>query len=89
MGRILHCCLDIRGAMRWPKRQLGRMFRDENGSYVTAEAAWSQLADELAKGHKVLPMCDCPDFNYETGCPGKETAPPNSVATGNAPKEGT
>lgn len=77
MGTILHCCLDTRGAMKWPKRELAKLVRDtETGRYLSAEAAWNWLADELAKGHKVLPMCDCPDFDYEKGCPGKVVAEP-------------
>jgi len=68
---ILHCCLDIRGAMRWPKRQLAKLLVRDDGSHASAEEAWQYLADELAKGHKVLPMCDCPDFDFATGCPGK------------------
>lgn len=68
---IVHMCLDIRGAMRWSRRQLGQMFRRDDGSYASADEAFEFLADELAKGHRVLPMGNpCPGFNYETGCPG-------------------
>lgn len=77
MSRILHCCLDIRGAMRWKKSQLSKLVRDtETGRYLSADAAWQWLADELAKGRAVLPMCDCPDFDYQKGCPGKDAPPP-------------
>ncbi len=72
MSRIIHLCLDIAGALRWPKRQLARMFRDEAGRYIGADAARDHLIDQLAMGRKVLPMCDCADFDYQLGCPGKE-----------------
>ncbi len=83
---ILHCCLDIRGAMKWPKRQLGKMFREpKSGAYLSADAAWALLADELAKGHKVLAMCDCPDFDPQTGCPGKRVEEPAAETGGTPP----
>jgi hypothetical protein len=30
------------------------------------------MKGELAKGHKVLPMCRCSNFDYQTGCKGHE-----------------
>jgi len=73
--RILHMCLDTRGALNWPKSQLRNLIRDtETGRYMTPDKARAWLLDELAKGHEVLPMCGCPDFDFKTGCPGKELA---------------
>lgn len=78
MSLIIHCCLDIRGAMRWSKRQLGSMLTREDGSHASPDEAWSYLADELAKGHKVLPLGDaCEGFDYQKGCPGHEAVPSN------------
>lgn len=76
MSTVIHCCLSIRGAMRWSKRQLRSMLRREDGSYATAEEAWTFLADELAKGHEVLPMGECEGFSYQTGCPGHSSPAP-------------
>lgn len=73
---ILHLSLDIRGALRWSNRELSEMFRREDGSYLDAAEAWSYLADELAKGRRVLPLSeDCDGFDYETGCPGHIVKP--------------
>jgi hypothetical protein len=73
MSSILHCCLDIRGAMRWPKRQLGMMLVRADGSHASAEEAWEYLADQLAMGRRVIPLGEaCEGFDYATGCPGHE-----------------
>lgn len=72
--RIVHMCLDTRGAIQWPKSRLKALVRDmETGRYVSADKARAYLLDELARGHEVLPMCDCPDFDFKKGCPGKPT----------------
>ena len=58
---ILHCHLDIRGALRsLKKRQLSRMFCDD-GRWLTADEAREVLFDHLANGRMVLPIgepCD-------------------------------
>lgn len=70
--QMMHMCLDTRGALNWPKRELAKLVRDKvTGRYLSADAAREWLLDELAKGHEVLPMCDCPNFDFKKGCPGK------------------
>ena len=64
---ILHVCLSIRGALR------GRKFDDfmhDDGSPMSRDEAFEFLCDQLAMGRMVLPMTECPDFDYQTGCPG-------------------
>lgn len=74
--RVVHMCLDIRGAMRWSKSRLKGFF-DINGRPGTADEVWNYLADELAKGHRVLPMGRaCDGFSSLTGCPGHAAAKP-------------
>lgn len=66
----MHMCLDIRGAMQWSKRRLAGLVTVD-GRRGTAKEAWSFLADELARGRRVLPLGEpCEGFSYETGCPG-------------------
>jgi hypothetical protein len=73
MTKTVHMCVDIRGLMQRPKRELKNWFCKLDGRYATASEAWDYLADELAKGHKVLPYGpECEGFSYETGCPGHE-----------------
>lgn len=73
-------CLDISGALRWPDKDLAKMFTDDgtprSGSYVRD---WLKL--QQAKGRRVLPMCDppCEGFSYETGCPGHPCEETESV----------
>jgi hypothetical protein len=46
---------------------------------MNGDEAWNALADELAKGHRVIPVGDaCEGFSYQTGCPGHETSPVRS-----------
>lgn len=76
MSRTLHVCLSVRGALRWSRRHLSRLFRTEDGRrYLTAHKAHEALCDELAKGREVIPIGDaCEGFSYLTGCPGHETS---------------
>lgn len=72
-GRVLHTCLSVRGALKWPKSRLKGMFRDrETGRAISADAAREVLLEHLSQGHEVLPMCSCPGFDFKNGCPGKE-----------------
>ena len=74
MRRITHCCVDIRGALRWPAKQLKFLLRHPDGRGMTADEVREALLDELAKGREVLPVGDpCEGFDYKTGCPGHET----------------
>ncbi len=70
-GRTIHCCLDIRGALRQPKKKLGLMFITDGGRRATWFEAQETLFNALSRGHKVLPIGDpCDGFDYQTGCPG-------------------
>lgn len=72
MNRIVHMCLSVRGALNWPRRRLKGMFRDtETGRVLTPLEAREELLDHLSLGHEVIPMCQCPDFDFKKGCAGK------------------
>ena len=67
--RKFHICLNIRGALR------GQMFNDfinDDGSPKSRDEAFEFLCDQLAMGRKVLPLADCENFDYQTGCPGHD-----------------
>lgn len=34
----------------------------------------TELQWHLNKGHRVIPIGHCPDFDYQTGCPGHDQA---------------
>lgn len=61
--RTIHCCLDIRGALRWPLRRLRGMFRIDGRACSGAEAR-EILFDHLSQGRRVLPMGEpCEGFS--------------------------
>lgn len=72
MSKTVHMCLDIRGALRWGKKKMRGMFKDESGRTLTPDEAEEFLFDCLAKGWRVIPLTHvpCEGFSYETGCPG-------------------
>lgn len=74
MGKIIHSCLDVRGALKWPKGKLKGMFKHESGRATTADESRSILFDELAKGHEVIPFGPCDNFDFKSGCQGHQTA---------------
>jgi len=48
------------------------MLTDDDGKRLTAEEAKEYLLDELAKGHEVLPLGECTNFDWKTGCKGHD-----------------
>jgi hypothetical protein len=71
-GRIIHMCADIRGMLNnyTRKGSLKNTFTDETGHKLSHEEAREYLYDCLAKGWKVIPMGECDNFDYQTGCKG-------------------
>ena len=72
MSKTFHMCVDIEGVMKWPNKELSKLFSEDGqrkpGKYVRD---WLKL--QLLQGKKVLPMGDlCEGFSYVTGCPGHE-----------------
>jgi len=76
MSRRFHMGLSVRGALRWPVSELAKLLRDSDGDggFLSPQDAREALMEELSKGHEVLPIGDCPDWDYTTGCPGHEEA---------------
>lgn len=80
---IMHCCADIRGMLRYHSRKgsLKGVFTDtETGRKLSDEEAREYLYDCLAKGWRVLPMGDCDNFDYQTGCKGHPSPMPEGGA---------
>lgn len=79
MTTTVHCCLSVRGALNWNKRELKRAttwITRNDGSRYTVDELRNALMDELAQGHEVVPMGDCDDFDFKTGCRGHPVAAP-------------
>ncbi len=67
--RIIHCCLDIEGAIRNAKDFKGCITVDGH-TLTTVRKVKSFLREQLAIGRRVLPVGDCDNFDYQTGCNG-------------------
>ena len=70
MGKIIHCCMSVRGALR--NRDYTGIMHDD-GRPMTKSEAFDALCDELAKGHEVIPMGPCDNFDFKKGCLGHDT----------------
>ncbi len=78
MTRHFHMWLDVRGALaNWSDREFRGAFKHDDGRAMTAREAKEALMDEIAQGHRVIPIGDCPDFDFQTGCPGHVDSAPD------------
>lgn len=67
--RRMHMSLSVEGALR--QKMFGGF--EEDGKPVSKAKAKAYLEQCKAEGKKVIPMCsdeECPDFDYQKGCPG-------------------
>ena len=70
MSRIVHCCLDVRGALSWDRRRLATIFKG-----LDADQARERLLDCVRAGYEVIPIGpECDGFDYIDGCPGHDKA---------------
>ena len=75
MSRTIHCCQSVGGPLaNWSVSdwmQATNYMKQPNGEDFES---WTDLKQVFinaeAEGKRVLPMCDCPDFDYQRGCPG-------------------
>lgn len=73
--KTVHMSLSVRGALtNMTRRELGALFKHDDGRKMSADEAKDALMDELAKGHEVIPFGGpCEGFDYAgRGCPGHE-----------------
>lgn len=68
---IMHCCMSIEGAILNAKTLKGCITVD-GYTLQTVKEIRDFMKGELAKGRRVLPMCKCSNFDYQTGCKGHE-----------------
>ena len=67
--RMIHCCLDIRDGMM-NARMLKGVITVDGHTLTTVKEIRSFLQKQLDMGRRVLPMGDCDNFDYQTGCKG-------------------
>jgi len=65
---IIHTCLSIEGAIRNAKDLKG-CIKVDGRTLDTVKEIKDYMRERLAEGKKVLPMCNCAGFSFETGCP--------------------
>jgi len=66
-------CIDIEGILRHFKRKkMTGLMSDDNGIPMTDKEIRSELAKALSEGKEVLPMGDCDNFDFKTGCRGHD-----------------
>ncbi len=69
--RTIHMCLDIQGGIYNAKMLKGAITVDGK-KLNTVKEVRDFLNGQLALGRRVLPMCDCDNFDYQKGCLGHE-----------------
>lgn len=67
--KLVHMCLDIEGGIR-NARMLKDCITVDGKRLHTEKEIKDFLRGELSKGRRVLPMADCDNFDYQTGCKG-------------------
>ena len=69
-----HMSVSIRGALENLNRKRNKngesCFDGDDGRPLKVWQAIKELNDELSKGKRVLPVGDCDDFDFQTGCRG-------------------
>lgn len=70
----VHLCQSIRGPLtNWKQRdwlKATKWIHRNDGTSYTATELKQAFMDELAKGHEVVPLGGCDNFDYKTGCRG-------------------
>lgn len=70
MKRRVHMRLNIEGAIRNAKDLKGCITTDDGKVLNTVAEIREFMRGQLAMGRKVLPIGDCDNFDYQTGCKG-------------------
>ena len=68
-NRIIHCCLSVAGGIRNAESLKGCITVDGK-TLVEVKEIKAFLQKHLDMGHRVLPVGDCDNFDYQTGCLG-------------------
>lgn len=65
----MHCCIDCEGAIEQAKHLKGNI-KVDGKTLNTVKEVRDFFREQLAMGRKVIPTCDCDNFDYQTGCKG-------------------
>lgn len=67
-----HVALDVKGVLLNNDYRTMLSFKNDDGSKVSPTEAKKFLLDELSKGHLLIPMGECDNFDEKKGCQGHE-----------------
>ena len=68
---ITHMCISVRGVLGRGLKYCGSIgMRHDDGRKATPHEVQDWLMDELAKGHEVVPLGECDNFDFKKGCQG-------------------
>ena len=71
-----HMCVDIEGVLRWPDKDLRRLFTTEGTHEKSGKVVRDWLKLQLLQGKRVLPMGEkCEGWSDVDGCPGHPRKP--------------
>ena len=71
-----HMCVDIEGVLRWPDKDLRRLFTTECTHEKSGKVVRDWLKLQLLQGKRVLPMGEkCEGWSDVDGCPGHPRKP--------------
>lgn len=80
-----HMCQSITGPlMNWKKgdwKKATKYITRNDGSHYTPDELKGVFLDELAKGHEVVPIGECDNFDWKHGCQGHAPKSPNAKLT--------
>jgi len=66
---LLHMSVNLKGLLRnTGKKSMKGFFTDDNGNELSDKDARKYVFDCIARGWRVIPMGDCPNFDYQEGC---------------------
>lgn len=66
----VHMCMSLRGVLKnkLGNKTLAGLFTKNDGTDCSHNEAIDYISDCLSKGWRVIPMGDCPKFDYQDGC---------------------
>lgn len=68
-----HMCLSVNGCLkRLPNNNRPSFAADDNGKTFTNRQLRAELQKAASEGKKMLPLGDCDNFDFETGCRGHD-----------------
>lgn len=73
MSKTYHIHLEVRTFLMKDSDEFQehiQLFSGENGQPVSVIEAKNFLFDELSKGREVIPIGECSNFDWKTGCQG-------------------